>query len=298
MNKFNIIIVGVGEMGFAHLSSFVKNGKGNLFLVEKNLKRRKEIKKYLSNKYKNFCLKSSIPKKKYFHFAIIATSSNERYFVTKSLLSNNKVKFLFLEKFLFNKSNEYKVIDKIIKKKKVKTYVDVWSKNFLNKIKVNTKQNHDLKINVELSKNSILTNLIHFYDIFREFNGNNITFNFNNLKLKNNNSYADGHGEIVLNGSKNNEMIITAKKKMSTFIINFNNLKEYEVDEKIICKNTNKVIKFPLASRTTASFFNNLNKQNNRDSSLFFPNYKTASLHSQKILNELKNYYKRDIKIK
>ena len=97
MNKFNIIIVGVGEMGFAHLSSFVKNGKGNLFLVEKNLKRRKEIKKYLSNKYKNFCLKSSIPKKKYFHFAIIATSSNERYFVTKSLLSNNKVKFLFLE---------------------------------------------------------------------------------------------------------------------------------------------------------------------------------------------------------
>ena len=93
MNKFNIIIVGVGEMGFAHLSSFVKNGKGNLFLVEKNLKRRKEIKKYLSNKYKNFCLKSSIPKKKYFHFAI-------KHFMKESFLNCYYFELIHF-KFLF-----------------------------------------------------------------------------------------------------------------------------------------------------------------------------------------------------
>lgn len=290
-------------MGFSHLSSFVKNRRNNLFLVEKNKKRRKKINKYLIKKYKNFYLQSSIPKKKYFDFAIIATNPNERYLAIKNLLNNNKVKFLFLEKFLFNKHYEYRKVSKILNEKNIKTYVNVWSKIFLRRVKIHFYKKRNLKIYVEIAKNSILTNLIHFYSIFRELNGNKIHLNFDDLKLKKRNNYTDGYGKIVISGSNNNEMIIVAKTKRSNFFsINFKSHKNHRkieyINGKLFNQKRKKSINFPLASEVTSLFFDKLMRINNKNNDLEYPNYKTVSFHSLKILKKLKKHYKKKISIR
>lgn len=64
------------------------------------------------------------PQKTNFDIAIIATTSGPRADLTKDLLKKNKVKYLILEKILFQNKNDYGRIEKLLKSKKVKTWVN------------------------------------------------------------------------------------------------------------------------------------------------------------------------------
>ena len=118
-------------MGLAHLNSFLKNpAKIRYFLVEKIIVILSKFQIFLKKKL-IARFQKKIPKKETFDFGVIATRSRERYEICDKLFKNNKVKNLFLEKFLFNDYHHYKLFNKLHKKYKIKTYVNIWSKIFL-----------------------------------------------------------------------------------------------------------------------------------------------------------------------
>tara|TARA_B100000945_G_scaffold320752_1_gene331935 strand:+ start:2964 stop:3875 length:912 start_codon:yes stop_codon:yes gene_type:complete len=300
--KLNIIIIGVGKMGLSHLKSFLKNNNRNIFLIEKNKNRKRKINNFLKKKNRNYLLTSSIPENKRFDFAIIATNPNERYSAVKNLVKKNKVKFLFLEKFLFNKASEYTKAQKIFREKKIKTYVNIWSKIFLKRLKIKYLNKQNLKINVEITKNSILTNLIHFYSIFRELNGKKIKINFDNLKINKKKQYTDGVGEIVISGKKKNEMVIVAKTSRKNFFsISFKDKKKHRtinyINGKLYEKSKKKYIDFPLASEVTSKFLDKLIKINKKNE-INFPNYNIVRADALTILKNLRKRYKKNISIR
>ena len=74
----NIIIIGLGKMGNAHLNSFLNQRfKDNIIIVEKNSYKRKIAVKHLKKKQLNFEVLSKIPKNKIFELAVISTPPND-----------------------------------------------------------------------------------------------------------------------------------------------------------------------------------------------------------------------------
>jgi len=61
---------------------------------------------------------------KFVDLVIIATASGPRAALTKELLRKARVKYLILEKILFQKKSDYAQIDKLLKAKKVKAWVN------------------------------------------------------------------------------------------------------------------------------------------------------------------------------
>ena len=117
----NIVIIGLGNMGLAHLSSFAKEQKRKKFyLVEKNINLHNKIITFLKKKnFSNINFLKEIPKNLNINFCIIATKSDQRLEIIKKLTNHNTVKKLFLEKFLFNNIDDYRKFNLIKKKKKI-----------------------------------------------------------------------------------------------------------------------------------------------------------------------------------
>ena len=209
-----------------------------------------------------------IPKNLNINFCIIATKSDQRLEIIKKLTNHNTVKKLFLEKFLFNNIDDYRKFNLIKKKKKFNTHVNIWSEIFLNKINLK-KNKKKIFIEVFLPKYKILTNLIHFYEIFKILVGENFKIDFSNFSLKKiNKSYYDGKGKVILYDKKGSEMCIQSKKMKNNINFNFYSgriKKKFIISDGFItCLNQNKKkILFPLASRVTNKFFNSLIKKKN-----------------------------------
>jgi hypothetical protein len=298
----NIVIIGLGNMGLAHLSSFAKEQKRKKFyLVEKNINLHNKIITFLKKKnFSNINLLKEIPKNLNINFCIIATKSDQRLEIIKKLTNHNTVKKLFLEKFLFNNIDDYRKFNLIKKKKKFNTHVNIWSEIFLNKINLK-KNKKKIFIEVFLPKYKILTNLIHFYEIFKILVGENFKIDFSNFSLKKiNKSYYDGKGKVILYDKKGSEMCIQSKKMKNNINFNFYSgriKKKFIIsDGYITCLNQNKKkILFPLASRVTNKFFNSLIKK--KKFQLKFPKYNDVEKGSKKIIVSLSNQFKKEIKI-
>ncbi len=130
MNRKNICIIGVGQIGSRHLQA-LKGVKTALNItvvdqLENSLKT--ALEKYESMNASGgehvFHYQSQIPKNSFFDIAIVATTSGPRAALTKELLKKNKVKYLILEKLLFQKNNDYGQVGKLLKTKGVKTWVN------------------------------------------------------------------------------------------------------------------------------------------------------------------------------
>ncbi len=249
-------------MGNAHLNSFLNQRfKDNIIIVEKNSYKRKRAIKHLKKKKLNFEVLSKIPKNKIFELAVVSTPPNDRLQIIKGIFNNNKVKNFLLEKFLFNRVKEYTEFSQINSKLKINTYVNVWSKKFLQLIRLK-KDLGKVEIEITLPQKKVLTNLIHFYEMFKLLTNRNIKIDLSNFELRKiNKSYFDGNGVISL---KNKECSMHLKSiKMPNNIIvvvkknNFVSKKVYVSKGKIIIySNSIKKIKdFPLASRETYKFY-------------------------------------------
>ena len=295
-----IIIVGLGNMGLSHLRSFLKSKlKFRIFIVEKDKKRVEEVKKiFIKEKVKNFYLDHKVPKSEIFDFAIISTRPKERLQVIKELLLRNRVKILFLEKFLFCKIENYRKFSRFYRNKVNYAYVNIWSEIFLKLLKIK-KNKTPFIINVTLPEKRILTNVIHFYEIFRILSGEKFKINFEKLIIyKKIDGYHEGTGKIEF--SKNNsKMIIKTKKMENTFIFNYQSkhfLKTVKFKKGNIVDliNKDKKIKFPLASSVTCKFYEKVINNKNRKN-ISFPKYELVEKSSKRILNILNNHFKKKI---
>ena len=242
-------------------------------------------------------------KKETFDFGVIATRSRERYEICDKLFKNNKVKNLFLEKFLFNDYHHYKLFNKLHKKYKIKTYVNIWSKIFLKRVSLK-QTNAKILIKVILPKKKILTNLIHFYEIFRILTKEEFKIDLSEFRLNNlNKFYHEGDGIIKFVSKNKSKMIIKTKKIKNSVFINYRSNKRrmrIVIDKgfiKIYQHSKAKIKKFPLASLETYKFFQNLIEKKRKKKQINFPKYSTIEKGSLKILNCLNKKFNKKINI-
>lgn len=298
----NILIIGLGKMGIAHLESFANRKDCFFYLVEKNINRRKIIKKKLKNLSINFNLLPIIPNKKKIDFAIVATNPKERFAVATKLIKTNFVKFLFLEKYLFNNFSEYKIFGKLIKRKKIKTYVNIWSEIFIKVANLSKLNSNNFTIDVFLTNHTILTNLIHFYYLFYLMVPNKkIDIDFSKFKIKKRGSYHDGIGEIYFKNGKNKMKIFSNKKEI--FVLEaknkFSNKKIKYKNKFLTITNNGKFFKkkFPLASVTTNKFYNQLIGISN-DPAIMFPKFNEISEISTILLKQIQDHFAYKVQIR
>ena len=118
---------------------------------------------------------------------IISTNSNVRFSIFKKIVKNFNVKFFIFEKVVFQDPKEYELTKKIIIKRKIKSWINcprrTWSiyKNLKKKIIKNEK----VSIVVSGSKWGLLSNSVHFLDLFVYLTGrSNLDLNFDKLDKK------------------------------------------------------------------------------------------------------------------
>lgn len=293
-----IILIGLGRMGLAHLKSFLNKPISNLkfYLVDNDIKQLKILSNFIGDR-ENFKLLKDIPKNEKFDFAIISTLPKPRYNISKKLLENNNVKYLLLEKFLFNKISEYEKFNQVIKKKNTKVFVNIWSKIFIERLRLSSNFKKVL-IEILIPQKSILTNLIHFIFIFNSFNRNkNLKIDFSRLILKKNNlGYHDGVGIVKITNKLKSSMIIKTQNIKDAFQIK---ISASNFEKKITLKGkkikiyqSKRNINFPLSSEVTYKLFKGLMNKNNK---INLPFYKDVDKISKQILFDLRRSFKKQI---
>ena len=126
MKMANILIIGLGNIGYYHLYSIYNNNNSNnynIYALDKNIKILTKIKK---NKIQNIYLFDKIEKLPNIKFdiLILSTSATDRYIILKKLLKLYFVKYIIFEKVAFNSLKEIELTKKILLNKKIKSWVN------------------------------------------------------------------------------------------------------------------------------------------------------------------------------
>lgn len=296
-----ILIVGYGAIGKSHVKSFliskkkysldIVDNKFNFLLEQKEISKKKNIKINFIDKY---------PINKKYDLLIIATSAEERLKVFKKIISKNSVKYLILEKFLFNKIDQYKEFERIIKKKKIKKIrVNSWGYQIFSEIKNHVKSGTNLSIMVSIKEGELLSNLLHFIDMFCCYSGLSFKLKAKIKKIikSKRKPYKEIIGDIIANNS-NTKLTISTKKNIIFPKVNIksdNKLFFLDFTEDGICRlyKNKKLLKkftFPFAWKTTEKNFVKyfINSKND----LISNNYFYIAYISKKILESLKSINK------
>lgn len=186
----NVLIVGFGNIGLRHFESIVNFKKiKKIFIYDINYTKLITFKKKLIHKNKNkiVILKNLNQNKKKFLLSIIATNSNVRFSLFQKIVNNFKVKHFILEKIVFQHPNEFDSTKEIIKKEKIKCWINcprrTWSifKNLKKKILRKKK----ISIFIYGSRWGIISNTMHFIDLFIFLTeARNIKLDLNKLSKK------------------------------------------------------------------------------------------------------------------
>lgn len=289
----NILIIGLGQMGQAHLKSFVTSKKKyNIYIYD--------IKKIENLIHKNITILKKIPDNIKFSLAIIATNSNVRFKYIKKLIKL-KVKSIILEKFLFNKSNHYSFFKKLLKKNNEKNFfVNTWGNIILECSKIKLKQNNNLRIQIAIKNGSLLANISHFLDLFSILTKSKIeNISFNNCKKikSKRNKFHEITGEIKL-FNKYNSLKVKTHKYEFTNIKFFERKNFHEIrllsNGKCISKTNNKIInifQFPFSSKLTETIYRKSGLNINEKKLNLFGNIKRISELEDIFLKLIKKKY-------
>ena len=226
MNK-KIVIIGAGAIGSRHLQGVKKITQFNyeIFVIDKNLeslnlakKRYKEIKD--NKKIKSVVFDSKInvlPKK--IDLLINATTSSKRYSSTKSVIDICVIKNIIFEKVLFNSILEIKKMDAIIKKKKIKAWVNCSYQciPYFKKIRSLCADNGKLTMNVHGGNWSLGSSCIHFIEFFNYLTNSEICkMNFDllgeNIQKSKRKRYYEFGGLLLAKTTSGDYLSIEAKK--------------------------------------------------------------------------------------
>ena len=177
----NIIIIGLGSMGHAHLKALIDVNiikEIHIYDIDKNklINLKKKYKKKIKILY-------SLKEKNNYQLAIISTNSLDRLKVLRDLINFSKVKNILLEKFPFAKLSDLRLFEnKIYLKSKNNIDVNTWGKYIANRLKLKHKPTN---IIVKTNSKNFLSNFIHFADIFLFYNKKeNILLTYQNLEKK------------------------------------------------------------------------------------------------------------------
>ena len=288
-------------MGFSHFTS-LQNDRFHYKIDIFDSNKKQYEKKIIKNKKKKIYFLNQLPKKKKYSLVIISTGPEHRFRLSKNILKNNNVKILLLEKFLFKTINEFNKFKELIKKSRVRVFVNIWSKIIYEKLNISKIKNNHLNINIKLPKNSLLTNVVHFYYLLQLFVINkkiSISYKRSELFVKNkNNPYDEVNKMITLQSDKNRiRLHSTVQDIFSIEIKSSDNRKLY------IFKNNNLVRKdmgnidkfrFPIAKFLTSKFYNNFEKKGIK----LLPEYHQVSGLSMEVLRSANKYFKKKLIIK
>ncbi len=292
-----VIILGLGSIGKAHLKSFfLTKLKYEIFLYDK----KKINLQFLKNcKKKNIKLKilKKFPYDMKFDLCIVSTNSLERYLVIKKMIKQNKIKHLIIEKFIFTKEDHFRNIKKVLSNNSSNIFINVWGSIILNLLNVKT-TNLKSKVffKVDVKEGGLLTNLIHYLDMFCYLTEKKVDLEvfinkkFNSKRKK----YTEIQGEFFCR-NKYGEMIVKSNKKILCDEVNILiGSKKYQID---IAKNKNcylyknskliKVIKFPYASLQTSKIFENYLLKGKKEK--IYSNFKFIFKLSKKVIETLHN---------
>ena len=304
--KKNVLIAGFGSIGKRHFEGLLKsNFDINLYIIEPFLTKRdfsKLTKKYLNiNSIRTFSY--IINFKVEFDLAIISTNSNIRSKILRKIISKNYVKNLILEKILFQKYTDYNEILRLLKNKKINTWVNCPRRiyEFYKFVKKNILANEKIIMDVSGSNWGICCNSIHFIDLldfFKKFESykiskNNLDKKIYNSKRKN---FFEFKGNFSLITNKGDILnIYDEKSKNDQKIILIYNKKKYIIDETkktvIIIHNKRKKLK-KFSQSIYQSDLTNIQIDeifNNQKSSL--TNYKTSMKHHLPLINFFLNHF-------
>ena len=289
--KKKLLIVGCGNMGTAHLTSFLKaKSKYDITVIDKI-----SIINKLRNRFSHNFLKfqDKLPKNLIFDLVIIATGSKERFLISNKIISNNSVRIVLLEKFIFQNKNDYLKFDALLKLKKTKCYVNCWGSSLSRLLKFPKMINKKTVVNIIINKGDYLTNLIHILNLvfegtdFKKIDNQKLSIDkVFKSKVKN---YQEVLGKLSFNTmDKNVYFNILSKPIQNIFEVKIKNKKQSIIylnnKLKLIKKHNNKIEKFnfPLSSLFTEKIYKNIN---NKKYPYKFIDYKYGKYLSLLILN-------------
>ena len=232
ISSHNVGLIGAGNIGSRHLQGIAKSKlKLNLFIIDSNktsLELSKSRYNYI-NKIKRktvfSCKLKDLPKK--IDILIVATNSVSRKKILLQILKKTKIKYLILEKYTFQNSKDFLVIKNVLKKNKIKTWVNCplrYMKDYINlKKKLNKKKFH---IDIKGGNWNMASTMVHYIDLFCYYL-NDTSFNFIKNKLNKKIILSKHKGCLEVNGSiklrsKNGSTLtMTDDNKNTPTIINF-----------------------------------------------------------------------------
>lgn len=240
MNK-KILIVGLGNIGFRHLESFLLQ-KNNYLIdaVDNDVNKISSLKKkYINFSNKIFFFSNLAKIKKKYDLLIIATNSDQRFKVIKKIIKKITIKNIILEKFLFTNKKNFNLFEKILKTKKINTWVNCPLRTYsgFKFIKKKLKK-QSFKMFVSGGNWNMCSNSIHYLDLFEYFTHDKIDLSLIKNNLEKKIRYSKRKGFIEFDGS-----LILKNNKNLLFIKHQKKIKYNEII-KIVSKNYIFICKF------------------------------------------------------
>ncbi len=290
----NVLIVGFGNIGLRHCQSLINLEKiKKIYIYDIDIEKIKNFKNSIKEKKKIIILKNLNPVKNKLLLTIISTNSNVRFSIFKKIVKNFNVKFFIFEKVVFQDPKEYELTKKIIIKRKIKSWINcprrTWSiyKNLKKKIIKNEK----VSIVVSGSKWGLLSNSVHFLDLFVYLTGrSNLDLNFDKLDKKffetKRKGFFETQGNISVKTKFGDKLKLIDKKKQKKekFIFKLKQRKTIFYYDQFNPKNN---FKAPYQSEETIKHVKNILTNNKCNLPSYLKTFKYHKLFSQNLNNIL-----------
>ena len=291
----NILIVGLGNIGFAHLKSFfLSKKKYSIDLYDKKKIKFDSLILKKKNQKKINILKK-LPQNNTYNIVIIATNSLERFEILKKIIKNNKIGYFLLEKMIFTKIAHYDKSKYFTKNHANNIFVNVWGSLIVKLLNIMAiKKNPPIQFKAKIKEGRFITNLVHYIDMFCALTEKKIDFNImlNKIFDSKRKPYKEASGRlsgfnnlgnILIESDPNivtDTIIIKNRKDTYKILINKNKSIFYFKNSKLI-----KKIKFPFAYLFTYKIFENYMIKNKKNS--IIKNFNFVSLISREIVKKI-----------
>lgn len=295
--KKKILLIGLGNIGMAHLKSFQEKKNYKFFIFDKYL-HQKEIIQKIENMKIDIEILQKLPNKKFYDYLLLCNNSIDRYSTFKKIITKNKVNYVLFEKFVFLKKKQYENTMKYIDFKK--TIVNVWGGILFKMLKTDNLKETSNEIKVILPEGTMLTNLIHYYHFFSLLGDEKIDVKkkIKRIIKSKRKPYNELLGKIILETKKNSMVLYTSKRIKNFHMLLIKNKKK-EVKIKIqipkILYYPNKILSFPTAKKITKLNFDILEKKIVCSQIIKLPNFKQIKNISEMILKEFSLINKKKI---
>ena len=176
----NFAIIGAGQIGSRHLQALSQLDRiTNIQIVDPNYKSLEKAKERFLQVQKN----KDIQRVEYLNnikdlsnnleLVIIATNSDVRREVIEKLLLQKKVRYVILEKVLFQKIKDFAIVNDLLVRNNVKTWVNCPHRmiDFYKQLKFKFREVKRVDYRVSSSNLGIGCNSIHFLDLFTFLTG-------------------------------------------------------------------------------------------------------------------------------